>query len=43
MIDPGLDRLHDDVAYFRSAVSYTAAETGFLDVLVEKDYFFRSP
>jgi predicted nucleotidyltransferase component of viral defense system len=38
---PKLDftTVHEDEAYFRAAVSYTAAEIGFLDVLVEKDYF----
>ena len=32
-------RLHDDVALFREALTYTAAETGFIARLIEKDYF----
>lgn len=32
-------RLHDDVALFREALIYTAAETGFIARLIEKDYF----
>ncbi len=32
-------RLHDDVALFREALAYTAAETGFIARLIEKDYF----
>jgi len=30
---------HRDPAFFREAVSYTAAETGFIARLIEKDYF----
>lgn len=30
---------HEDPEYFREAVRYTAAETGFVDRLIEKDYF----
>jgi predicted nucleotidyltransferase component of viral defense system len=32
-------RLHEDAALFREAVNYTAAETGFLSRLIQKDYF----
>jgi len=32
-------RLTDDVALFREALTYTAAETGFIARLIEKDYF----
>jgi hypothetical protein len=32
-------RLHQDLALFREAVTYTAAETGFAPRLIEKDYF----
>lgn len=32
-------RLHEDAAYFREALGYTAAETGFSARLIEKDYF----
>jgi len=32
-------RVHEDVDLFREAVSYTAAETGFIARLIEKDYF----
>lgn len=32
-------RLHEDPALFREAVNYTAAETGFVPRVVEKDYF----
>lgn len=32
-------RIHEDPAFLREAVNYTAAETGFLARLVEKDYF----
>src|SRR3990170_1303742 len=31
--------LNDDVALFREALTYTAAETGFIARLIEKDYF----
>ena len=31
--------LHEDVALFREALRFTAAETGFISRLVEKDYF----
>jgi predicted nucleotidyltransferase component of viral defense system len=31
---------HRDPALFREAVSYTAAETGFIPRLIEKDYFY---
>ena len=30
---------HEDADFFREAVNYTAAETGFLPRLIEKDYF----
>jgi len=32
-------RLHEDSSLFREAVTYTAAETGFVPRLIEKDYF----
>ena len=32
-------RFHEDPAYFREAVDYTAAATGFPSRLIEKDYF----
>jgi predicted nucleotidyltransferase component of viral defense system len=32
-------RLHEDVTLFREAVNFTAAETGFVPRLIEKDYF----
>jgi predicted nucleotidyltransferase component of viral defense system len=32
-------RLHEDVPLFREAVNFTAARTGFLPRLIEKDYF----
>lgn len=32
-------RLHEDPALFRAAVRFTAAETGFIARLIEKDYF----
>jgi predicted nucleotidyltransferase component of viral defense system len=32
-------RFHEDVALFREAVNFTAAETGFAARLIEKDYF----
>lgn len=35
---PGL-KLHDDAPFFREAVAFTAAETGFAARLIEKDYF----
>lgn len=30
---------HEDVALFREAVRFTAAESGFVPRLIEKDYF----
>src|ERR1044072_3344911 len=30
---------HEDAALFREAVQFTAAETGFVQRLIEKDYF----
>lgn len=32
-------RLHEDAPLFREAVNFTAAQTGFLPRLIEKDYF----
>ncbi|MBI4560623.1 MAG: nucleotidyl transferase AbiEii/AbiGii toxin family protein [Candidatus Rokubacteria bacterium] len=32
-------RLHEDTAFFREAVSFTSAQTGFAARLIEKDYF----
>ena len=37
--EPAPIRLHEDPVLFREAVNYTAAETGFMARLVEKDYF----
>jgi len=37
--DGGPLRAHEDPALFREAVTYTAAETGFVPRLIEKDYF----
>mgnify|MGYP001121990077 CR=1 FL=1 len=34
-----IPQYHQDPEYFREAVRYTAAETGFVDRLIEKDYF----
>ena len=31
--------IHDDTALFREALRFTAAETGFIPRLIEKDYF----
>lgn len=32
-------RLHEDAAYFREAINFTAAQTAFSAALIEKDYF----
>lgn len=32
-------RFHEDAAFFREAVNFTAAQTGFAPRLIEKDYF----
>ena len=37
--EPSPIRFHEDVALFREAVNYTAAETAFAARLIEKDYF----
>lgn len=37
--DRPIPRVHEDVVYFREAVAFTAAQTGFSQRLVEKDYF----
>jgi predicted nucleotidyltransferase component of viral defense system len=37
--DPPPIRAHEDAALFREALRYTAAETGFVARLVERDYF----
>lgn len=37
--ESGGTRLHLDTALFREAVSFTAAETGFVPRLIEKDYY----
>jgi len=39
MGDPAPLRLHTDLALFREAVNFTAAQTGFSARLIEKDYF----
>jgi predicted nucleotidyltransferase component of viral defense system len=38
-IDPSAIRFHEDVALFRAAISFTAAQTGFTPQLIERDYF----
>ncbi|HAK96931.1 MAG TPA: hypothetical protein DCM87_18565 [Planctomycetes bacterium] len=37
--DPARMRAHEDAALFREALNYTAAETGFSQRVIEKDYF----
>jgi predicted nucleotidyltransferase component of viral defense system len=37
--DPFTARVHEDPGLFREAVNFTAAQTGFLPRLIEKDYF----
>jgi len=37
--DRPIPRVHEDVVYFREAVAFTAAQTGFSQRLVEKGYF----
>ncbi len=37
--EPAPIRLHGDPALFREAVTFTAAETGFVPRLIEKDYY----
>jgi len=37
--EPPVVRAHEDVALFREAVRFTAAESGFTPRLIEKDYF----
>jgi predicted nucleotidyltransferase component of viral defense system len=37
--DPLPMAMHEDVALFREALRFTAAETGFISRLIEKDYF----
>ena len=39
MPEPAALRLHEDVALFREAVNFTAAQTRFAARLIEKDYF----
>lgn len=39
MAEPVWLRLHEDIAFFREAVSFTAAQTRFALRLIEKDYF----
>ena len=39
MAEPAPLRLHEDAAFFRETVSFTAAQTGFPARLIEKDYF----
>lgn len=39
MPEPTRLRLHEDPAFFREAVNFTAAQTGFTSRLIEKDYF----
>jgi len=37
--EPAPLRLHEDLAFFREAVNFTAAQTRFASRLIEKDYF----
>ena len=37
--EPPAIRAHEDTALFRDAVQFTAAESGFVPRLIEKDYF----
>ena len=37
--EPSTINAHEDVALFREAVRFTAAESGFVPRLIEKDYF----
>lgn len=37
--EPFASNVHEDTALFREAVQFTAAETGFVPRLIEKDYF----
>ncbi|MBI4270261.1 MAG: hypothetical protein HY615_07995 [Candidatus Rokubacteria bacterium] len=39
MAEPAPLRLHEDLAFFREAVNFTAAQTRFASRLIEKDYF----
>ena len=39
MAEPAPLRLHEDIAFFRETVSFTAAQTRFAPRLIEKDYF----
>jgi predicted nucleotidyltransferase component of viral defense system len=38
-VEPPTINAHEDVALFREAVQFTAAESGFVPRLIEKDYF----
>src|SRR5258705_2559039 len=38
-VEPSIINAHEDVALFREAVRFTAAESGFAPRLIEKDYF----
>ena len=38
-VEPLVINVHDDVELFREAVQFTAAESGFVPRLIEKDYF----
>jgi len=37
--EPSANNVHEDVALFRAAVQFTAAQSGFVPRLIEKDYF----
>src|SRR6266550_5915112 len=37
--EPPVINAHEDAAMFREAVQFTAAESGFVPRLIEKDYF----
>jgi hypothetical protein len=37
--EPPASNAHQDTALFREAVQFTAAESGFVPRLIEKDYF----
>ena len=38
--EPSSINAHEDVALFREAVRFTAAESGFVPRLIEKDYLY---
>ena len=38
-VDQTAFRIHTDPVFFREAIGFTAAQTGFSQRLIEKDYF----